>query len=480
MKRAAVQLLAAGLLPIPAISKRPKYSHKPLPASASGASGPRWTREIAEREIHLFDDCTEIGILVTNNLMVIDFDTVEIYNEWHAAFKELFDATALVETKHGYHVYLKRSAYCNEKRLHDGPIGFFVNPKTQKKEKKPVDIKTISASTSPVMDAQGVLTMYHTPGFVSTPPSMGKTWVRSVFDTPLAAITDALVDRILLERGNSCTATARGVASVSCAGANTTVMRALNDASNVASVWKGHDTIPSTAEGRSGGSKAVASEGATASEEAAASDAVDACAWKPCFANDQPCLQEMGFTRVDNLTTFHNCNAKSREKGYTGGGYQFTYRGKCPCCGKDDGHDHNMFFVMYKSNGDRRILNYSANCLPNDIHAMVPLPWTELGRANWLASFQAGAAVLTAQQLTRVSALCPSVSGALSAWSTVLSISFVHPGGTVGCISLKVQDSRLGCAALRVSQQPWNPSAWSVPVLLPASCQSLRTACCTA
>ncbi len=98
------------------------------------------------------------------------------------------------------------------------------------------------------------------------------------------------------------------------------------------------------------------------------------------------------------------------------GGYQFNFQGACPCCGKEDGHENNMYFVMYRSGGERRILNYSANCVRGELHAMMPLPWSEEGRANWLAAVQSDGLLLTPQQLLRLAALCPFVSGALSGW----------------------------------------------------------------
>lgn len=454
MKRAAVQLLDAGLLPIPALQKRPKYSHKPLPQNQPGGGVPRWTRELAQKQLHLFDECNEIGVLVTNNLLVVDFDTEKIYESWYAEFKELFDATSLVKTKHGYHVYLRRTAYCNEKRVHDGPIGFFWNEATQKKEKKPVDIKTISASTSFVTGADGKVSVYHTPGFVSTPPSLGKAWVRSVFDCPPVDITDALVDRILTERG-----------------AFSSVAPHVKPARAEAA----HVTPPCDAEREP---DAHAAELA-AEEQAPASQGFT---WKPVFERDKPCLESMGFTNFQNVMTFHSCNAKSKERGYVTGGYEFQSTGRCPCCQKPDGHG-NFYFVMYRAEGNRRILNYSGNCLPTtygkQLHTMIPIPWTETGRANWLAALQTGAAPLAAQHLARLGAVCPLAARALSGWTTPLAVNLVQPGGAVVRVSLKVADSVLGCATYSVSSAPWSLLSWCPAVPLPVTCHALHAALAT-
>jgi hypothetical protein len=70
----------------------------------------------------------------------------------------MFDSTALVKTKKGYHVYLKRSAYADAKQLYDGPVGFTWSAEKQKVVKKEVDLKTLTASTSVILDANGCTT----------------------------------------------------------------------------------------------------------------------------------------------------------------------------------------------------------------------------------------------------------------------------------------------------------------------------------
>jgi hypothetical protein len=198
--------------------------------------------------------------------------------------------------------------------------------------------------------------------------------------------------------------------------------------------------------------------------------------WKPVFERDQPCLRGMGFTAFEDVSAFHSCNDKSKEKGYVCGGYQFRFAGKCPCCGKPDGHASNTYFVMYRANGSRRILNYSANCLPNEVHGMVELPWTDAGRAKWMAALQGNAAGFSQAQLDRLAAVCPFVSSATSGWATKASVFLQMPFGEVCCISLKVQDSILGCASIRHTASPWSANAWSSPAALPVTCQCVRTA----
>jgi hypothetical protein len=63
-RRAATQFLEAGYLPIPALGKRPKLAHKPLPASHPGGGVPRWTPERARRSLQEFEGC-EMGLLMT-------------------------------------------------------------------------------------------------------------------------------------------------------------------------------------------------------------------------------------------------------------------------------------------------------------------------------------------------------------------------------------------------------------------------------
>jgi hypothetical protein len=135
-----------------------------------------------------------------------------------------------------------------------------------------------------------------------------------------------------------------------------------------------------------------------------------------------------------------------------------------------------MYFVMYGANGTRRILNYSANCLPNEVHRTVELPWTDAGRANWMAAFQGAATKFSQLQIDRLAAVCPFVSCATSGWATKSSVFINQPTGEVCCISLKVADSTLGCAAVRHSACPWGATAWSPAMPLPVTCQCVRTA----
>jgi hypothetical protein len=185
---------------MPAVGKRPKFGHKLLPVSHPGGGVPRWTRTLARKNLHEFDRCDELGLLMTESLLVVDFDTEAVYAEWHEQFKELFDSTALVRTKKGYHVYLKRSTYADAKQVYDGPMGFLWSAEQGKVVKRDIDLKTLTASTSTVLDDDGAAAVYHTPGFLSTPPSTGKLWVRSIFEWPPVEISDALVDRIVEER----------------------------------------------------------------------------------------------------------------------------------------------------------------------------------------------------------------------------------------------------------------------------------------
>jgi len=56
-------------------------------------------------------------------LFVIDFDTVDLYQEWHALFASSFDATVSARTRKGFHIYYVRTPLCDELDLGDGPVG---------------------------------------------------------------------------------------------------------------------------------------------------------------------------------------------------------------------------------------------------------------------------------------------------------------------------------------------------------------------
>jgi len=61
---------------------------------------------------HWFKDNTDTNIAIvtgtiSNNLVVIDFDNIDIYQDWINSHKEIDESTWIVKTGKGYHVYLR-------------------------------------------------------------------------------------------------------------------------------------------------------------------------------------------------------------------------------------------------------------------------------------------------------------------------------------------------------------------------------------
>lgn len=452
-------------------------AHKPLALNKPGGGKPRWSREIARQQTDLFDQCTEIGILMVDGIMVLDFDTKEIYEEWYKDNTTLFDSSPVVKTKHGFHVYLRRSAYCDTKGFTDGPVGRVYNEETMKIVKRPMDVKTYTSSTSPILNHDGTISNYTTPGFVSTPPTKGKTWIRSLFEVQPKEIPDAIVDRIISERiafpGVPCSERAPQCAPG--AAAETASPLAL-----FASLLDNSDIGPPLED------DAPLQPRATLVAAPRQLDAI----WVPRFENDKPCLLAMGFTTFDTLNTFCTVNTKSLERGYTGGGYQFQFRGRCPLCHKDDGHKSNMFYVMYRLNGERRILNYSLNCTPqastkllqstafNRVEprrSAVLVPWSRPGRESWLDTLQDDAPRLSDAILSKVKELCPDATDTTYGWRDSRFLYLVDDNLDTLLISTLVSQSSFGACSLAETFQPWVSSTlalkaapFSLPVLLDA------------
>jgi hypothetical protein len=112
-----------------------------------------------------------------------------------------------VKTKKGYHYYFKRSELVESSRLTDGaralsPVmpddaDFPLDGADTRFPKLKVDIKTRTASFNERSQT-------YTAAALSVPPSVGKTWLRSIFDTdswPLTSLPDELTAWFVLRRG---------------------------------------------------------------------------------------------------------------------------------------------------------------------------------------------------------------------------------------------------------------------------------------
>lgn len=189
-RAAAQELLDAGFLPIPAKAKHPTLPHT---VEYAGASGPQWSRAHALADMAIFDKHTDIGIL-TDNIIILDFDELdqshsmgrELMASFLALAPQAFAETAAAKTGHGMHFYFRRTPLCDSLGVFDGGIGYakdsngaFILKPDGKKIKKPMDIKTLTNRTRETKDEAGRKGLYRTPGFCSTPPSIGKVWIRS-------------------------------------------------------------------------------------------------------------------------------------------------------------------------------------------------------------------------------------------------------------------------------------------------------------
>jgi len=326
-RQAAQDLLDAGFLPIPSKEKRPAVAHKPRP----GGGGPLWTREVARRNMHLFDTYRELGVLCDNGVVVIDFDDVTTYDAWRAdGLGSVFDATVLAKTRKGFHVWFRRSALCDQLDLFDGPTGFRIDA-DGRKIKNPIDVKTITRATTTVT-VDNAEHVYHTPGFCSTWPSANKSWINSPFDFVLQPLPESLLTRLLKLRNQN----------ASQRSAFTKPLRALRYRP----------------------------------------PRVESTFWRPRML-DCACLAAMGFPADDmqDVLEYETMNDDMKNARYVGGTMQFKLKEgvPCPLCFEPKGH-HNSYWVGHMADGTRRIRSNSRSCTA--VAQMIP--WTPAGQAAWM------------------------------------------------------------------------------------------------
>ena len=340
----ALRYLNAGLLPIPAkpSSKQPLFAHKP----ARGASAPQWSRQLARSNLRLFRD-ENFGVLC-DGIFVVDFDDQTSYDTWYARFKDAFDSTVLCKTRKGWHVWFYRTPACEDASLTDGPLGFALHVDGTKGAKLPVDLKTRTAVASKLKAADGTVSVYHTPGFLSVPPSKHKVWVRSPFDHAIQPIPDALVDALVQAKANSWS-------KQPAAGAGTKRKRA-NDTQPALTL------VPAAAP--------VTTTLATTSLPF----------WRPRFDLIKSLLVKAGFDEraISGVCEYSSLNANMSNAGYTNGILQFKYGGRCPVCGKDK-HD-NSFWVGVRADGSVR--TRSTTCTSTKT-----LEWTKTALNAWTRAF---------------------------------------------------------------------------------------------
>ena len=342
-----LRYLNVGLLPIPAkpSSKQPLFAHKPV----RGGSAPQWTRELARSNLRLFRD-DNFGVLC-DSVFVVDFDDQASYDAWYARFKDVFDSTVLCKTRKGHHVWFYRTPACDDASLTDGPLGFARNEDGTKGPKLPVDLKTRTAVASKLKAADGTVSVYHTPGFLSVPPSKHKVWVRSPFDHAIQPIPDALVDALVQAKANSWS-------KQTAAGTGTKRKRTTTEGTANAGVAPAPPPVESTT----------------------ALTTTSLPFWRPRFDLLKPLLVKAGFDEraITGVCEYSSLNANMASAGYVNGIVQFKYATKCPVCGKDK-HD-NSFWVGVRADGSVR--TRSTTCTGTKT-----LEWTKTALNAWTRAF---------------------------------------------------------------------------------------------
>jgi hypothetical protein len=419
----ALRLLDSGFLPIPSKEKRPAVKHKPPP----GGAGPLWSRDVARRNLELFDRFKELGVLCDDGVIVIDFDDVASYHTLRSkGFGQAFDTTVLARTRKGFHVWFRRTPLCEELGFYDGPMGFFTDA-SGKKQKKPMDIKTITRVKTTVLLPQGTCE-YHTPGFCATFPSANKVWMNSPHNVALLPMPDDLLRLLHHERHASDPVVPRAVAP--------SAPRQLP----VSSV----------------------------------------SFWRPCML-DEPCLTAMGFPRdkMRDIFEYASMNDNMTRAGYVNGTMQFKLVAgtKCPLCAKPDGHG-NSYWVGHMKDGTRRTLNHTSSCTPNGRRSAVLVPWTTEGVTRWLSAMRSEGTAASSQIMEAFENAYNWFTRPREGFFYKSSLVFVCNEG-YGIVQYALNKLIGGFPRAGLAAMPWIdelPDPWPVPIS-PAFFLALEESC---
>lgn len=340
--------LANGFLAIPGrkpFGKIPQLPHKP-----DEREEPKWTVDRAKKSMDVFDGSNFVGLLMIDNNIAVDFDTIEMFNEWYPLFKDDFDRTALCRTRHGFHVWFKRTPLCDELEITDGNIGYYPGEDGERGEKKPMDIKTRSSVPTLVPAPDGSFVTYYTPGYISVPPSPNKVWVRSIIDHPIIDIPDELVRRIRAEKNDS---------------------------------WREAPKLGTSKAAKVSRAPRSANKGGEGQPF-----------WRPQVELNKHCLRAFGFpfSRMTVITEYKSMNSFMERAGYINGVAEFQLKigSPCPICKKPEGHK-NSYWLGIRADGSRRISNYNPTCMrkTDRFKSAITIPWTPKGAEAWVAAFYA-------------------------------------------------------------------------------------------
>lgn len=128
------------------------------------------------------DKYTEFGLLA-RTMVVVDGDSSEAVALLESKHPALLECPCF-QTRKGKHYYFLRSNLCEEKNVTDS-TGVW----------NQVDLKTVTNSYHEHVSGDG--SKIPTAGVVVVPPSTNKSWLRSVFDTPLSPIPDEIIQDVL-------------------------------------------------------------------------------------------------------------------------------------------------------------------------------------------------------------------------------------------------------------------------------------------
>ena len=367
IRQEAQRLLEFGLLPIPGADKRPAgVIHKDN----------KWNRAIARANLHRFEakkgkeepslniltDCsTEEGAL--SRLFVLDFDDEVTFTKMVQLFGDTFTGP-LAKTKHGHHVYFKRSELCDTLNFTDCARALKMKMPVDagfpadEKFKLMIDIKTRTSVWNP-----GSQTW--TASVLSVPPSKGKSWIRSIYDTPIPEVPDALLNWLDARRVTGKRHRPTGTDAL----APQTVV--------------GSARLCST-------KRKEPAESGDESEVVQPTSTITRIRHDYNVQANRSVLRAIGFYTPTQTHSFSNVSENAAKHGYVFG-FEFRDTGAqsgniaCPLCNKSDGHTSNNYCVLYKNTGERFIKNLSGSCL--DKYTMMPWDETtdELHALAWFA-----------------------------------------------------------------------------------------------
>jgi hypothetical protein len=126
-----------------------------------------------------------VGILLSH-MMVLDFDTNELYDKLVVKFPEM-EQTVRERTRQGMHIFFMRTPLVEELSLLDGAGQFFGEEDGVALTK--LDLKTITSTT--------------TSGFIVVAPSPGKKWITSLLDEKPQPLPDRLARWLAAARGGA-------------------------------------------------------------------------------------------------------------------------------------------------------------------------------------------------------------------------------------------------------------------------------------